>query len=407
MTVSRAASRFLPLRTSWKLKIDSFASTARGLFLSPESPYVFQADFTPDPQPVPSNGIFLGEVVDVPENAPIDRLETLEALQGTQDAWKTSEMKLREKTNVAVTIGGRYANRSVSGRVPDSSAEPGVILDLLNTGGVCGVRTNPDTPCVKIEVKGGVALRGEPATLSHLPVIPDTRCPVDEEGIPCAPIILVTGSEMDVGKTTCASSLASALHSSGIHVSYVKLTGTGRMRDLMQVNYGRPLGFFDSARLGWDFVDAGLASTCGVSSHRARRCAQNLLRHGCAKAEIVIAELADSPSSDASLHVASDPWVKDWLARRGLIICACDTLESTLIVHWIRSHLEVEEENMLISGKLANEAHAREEAYRMTGIRALSCTAPNPSSLAGERAVGGAIADWVAKHFMRQRKSVF
>ena len=40
---------------------------------------------------------------------------------------------------------------------------------------------------------------------------------------------------------------------------------------------------------------------------------------------------------------------------------------------------------MLISGKLANEAHAREEAYRMTGIRALSCTAPNPSSLAGER----------------------
>jgi len=281
------------------------------------------------------------------------------------------------------------------------------VLDLLNVGGVCGIRANPETPCVKIEVKGGVALRGEPALLSDLPVIPDTRCPVDEEGVPCAPIILVTGSDMDVGKTTCASSLASALHSSGIHVSYVKLTGTGRMRDLMQVNYGRPIGFFDSARLGWDFVDAGLASTCGVSRHKVRRCAQNLLRHACAKAEIVIAELADSPSADASLDVASDPWVKDWLSRRGLIVCACDTLESTLIVHWLRSHLGVEEENMLISGILANEAHAREEAYRMTGIRALSCIAPNPSSLAADNAVGGAIADWVVKHFMRQRKSVF
>ena len=389
------------------MQTDYFATTARGLFLSPESPYAFETDFTPDPGPVPSNGIALGEVVAAPENAPIDRLETLEILQGTEDAWKTSEIKLREKMNVVVAIGGRYANRSVSGREPDSPAAPGAVLDLLNAGGVCGVRANPETPCVKIEVKGGVALRGEPALLSDLPVIPDTRCPVDEEGVPCAPIILVTGSDMDVGKTTCASSLASALHSSGIHVSYVKLTGTGRMRDLMQVNYGRPLGFFDSARLGWDFVDAGLASTCGVSRHKVRRCAQNLLRHACAKAEIVIAELADSPSADASLDVASDPWVKDWLSRRGLIVCACDTLESTLIVHWLRSHLGVEEENMLISGILANEAHAREEAYRMTGIRALSCIAPNPSSLAADNAVGGAIADWVVKHFMRQRKSVF
>ena len=389
------------------MKPDFFASTARGLFLSPEIPYAFDADFTPDLRPVPSNGIALGEVVAAPKNAPVDHLETLEVLQGTQDAWMTSEAKLREKMNVVVAIGGRYANRSVSGREPDSPAAPGTVLDLLNVGGVCGIRTNPETPCVRIEVKGGVAHRGEPALLSHLPVIPDTRCPVDEEGVPCAPIILVTGSDMDVGKTTCASSLASALHSSGIHVSYVKLTGTGRMRDLMQVNYGRPLGFFDSARLGWDFVDAGLASTCGVPRHKVRRCAQNLLRHACAKAEIVIAELADSPSSDASLHVASDPWVKDWLSRRGLIVCACDTLESTLIVHWIRSHLGVEEENMLISGRLANEAHAREEAYRMTGIRALSCIAPNPSSLATDNAVGGAIADWVIKHFMRQRKWVF
>ena len=389
------------------MRVDFFASTARGLFLSPESPYAFQADFTPDPQPVPSNGIVLGEVVDVPENAPVDRLETLEALQGTQGAWKTGETKLQKKMNVAVATGGRYANRSISGHEPDSPAEPGTVLDLLNVGGVAGVCGNPQTPCVKIEVKGSIPLREKPAQLPHLPVIPDTRCPVDEEGIPSAPIVLIAGSDMDVGKTTCASSLASALHSSGIRASYAKLTGTGRMRDLMQVNYGRPLGFFDSTRLGWDFVDAGLSSTCGVPSGRVRRCAQNLLRHACSKAEIVIAELADSPSSDASLHVASDPWVKNWLSRRGLIICACDTLESTLIVHWIRSHLEVEEENMLISGRLANEEHAREEAYRMTGIRALSCIAPNRSSLANDKAVGGAIADWVVKHFMHQRKSTF
>ena len=388
------------------MRVDFFASTARGLFLSPESTFDFQSDFTPDARPVSSHGIALAEVIDVPENAPIDHLETLENLQGTYDAWRTSETRLREKMNVAVVIGGRYANRSVSGREPESPSAPGTILDLLNAGGVCGIRANPETACVKLKIKGNIPLRDVPARVPHLPVIPYTRCPVDEDGVPCAPIILITGSEMDVGKTTCASSLASALHSSGIRASYVKLTGTGRMRDLMQVNYGRPLGFFDSTRLGWDFVDAGLASTCGVPMNNVRRCARNLLRHACSKAELVIAELADSPCSDASLHVASDPWVKDWLSRRGLIICACDTLESTLIVHWIRSHLEVEEENMLISGKLANEEHARDEAHRMTGIRALSCIDPNPSSLTGESTVGGAIADWALKHFMYQRKSV-
>ncbi len=388
------------------MKIDFCASIVRGLFLSPDSPYTFQTDFTPAPGPVPANGIMLGEVVAVPVNAPIDHLEALEILQGAEDAWKTNEERLRERMTVLVAIGGRYANRSVSGHKPEPPAEPGVVLDLLNVGGVCGIRSNPKTQCVKIQVKGGVALQGEPARLSHLPVIPDTRCAVDEEGIPCTPIVLVTGSEMDVGKTTCASSLASALHSSGIHATYAKLTGTGRMRDLMQVNYGRPLGFFDSARMGWDFVDAGLATTSGVPASQVRRCARNLLRHACAHGEIVIAELADSPSCDSSLEVASDPWFKNWLARRGLIICACDTLESTLVVHWIRSHLEVEEENMLISGKLANQAHAREEAYRMTGVHALSCVASNPSSIAGESTVGGAIADWVVKHFMRQRKSL-
>ena len=387
------------------MRVDFFASTARGLFLSPESPYAFQADFTPDPRPVPSGGIALGEVIEVPEGAPIDRLETLEALPGTQGAWKTSEVKLREEMNVAVPIGGRYANRSISGREPDPPASPGDALDLLNVGGVSGVCGNPQTPCVKIEVRGGVSLRGKSALLPRLPVIPDTRCPVDEEGVPRAPIVLIAGSEMDVGKTTCASALASSLHSSGIRASYAKLTGTGRMRDLMQVNYGRQLGFFDSTRLGWDFVDAGLASTCAVFKNKVRRCARNLLRHACAKGEIVIAELADSPCSDASLHVASDPWFRDWLTRRGLVICACDTLESTLIVHWIRSHLAVEEENMLISGRLANEEHSRKETRRMTGIRALSCMAPSPSSLAGGKAVGGAIADWVVQRFMRRRKS--
>ena len=91
-----------------------------------------------------------------------------------------------------------------------------------------------------------------------------------EDGAPFSPLVLVVGSEMEVGKTTCAASAAVALRAAGLRITYAKLTGTGRMRDLMRVNYGRNEGFFDAMRLAWDFVDAGLATTFEIP---ARSCA--------------------------------------------------------------------------------------------------------------------------------------
>jgi len=41
--------------------------------------------------------------------------------------------------------------------------------------------------------------------------IPGVGVPVDEDAVPSTPLVLVTGSDMDVGKTTCAASLAHGL----------------------------------------------------------------------------------------------------------------------------------------------------------------------------------------------------
>jgi len=207
-----------------------------------------------------------------------------------------------------------------------------------------------------------------------------------------------------VGKTTCAASLGFSLRSAGVRVAYVKLTGTGRMRDLMRVHYGRPLGFFDTRRNAWDFVDAGLASTFSHPRDEIRHCARDLLRHASRFSEIILAELADAPYFDGSLHVASDPWIQSWLRKIGLVICACDTAASTLTVHWIRSHMNLEEDSILISGRVANDPSLRREAERMAHVVSMSCATPGDLSPLGGEAAGGALADWVIRRIMNLRR---
>ncbi len=386
--------------------IDHFASTARGLFLSPGLLARGARELPLSPHPVAEGAAAAVEVTAAPPGCAVGSLEVIEPLPGAAEAWQTREVPLEAGMRLVVVLGGRFANRSISGRAPSRPAPPGSELDLLNTGGIAGLCNEPHQPLVKLKVLGGVEHGGKQVHVSELPTVPGIRIPLDEDAAPGAPLVLFAGSDMDVGKTTCAASLAFSLRAAGIRVAYVKLTGTGRMRDLMRVCYGRPLGFFDSARLAWDFVDAGLATTFARPLKEVRRTARILLRHAATHGEIVLAELADSPCSDGSLHVATDPWMLGWLRRRGLVICACDTLGSTLIVHWIRSHMGIEDESILISGRVANEPALCREAERMANVASVSCTSPSGLSPLGGKTAGGALADWVIRHIMARRRAI-
>ncbi|OGL63033.1 MAG: hypothetical protein A3I72_15660 [Candidatus Tectomicrobia bacterium RIFCSPLOWO2_02_FULL_70_19] len=374
-------------------RIDHFATTVRGLFLGPdpitrEMPEVSLLD-----APLSSGAVAVAEVASAPAGCAVDRLEVIEPLPGSTDAWQTREVPLKPGMRVAVALGGRFANRGVPGRGPDRPVPPGATLDLLNVGGVTGLSNDPQRPVVKLRILGGVDRDGRPALMRDLPSIPGGSAPVYEDGAPFSSLVLVVGSEMEVGKTTCAASAAVALRAAGIRVTYAKLTGTGRMRDLMRVNYGRNEGFFDAMRLAWDFVDAGLATTFEIPAKELRRRARLLLGHAALHGEVVVAELADSPCADGSIAAATDPWLLNWLRHRGLVICACDTLGSTHIVDWIRRHMGVGDENLLISGIVANDPALRREVERMTGAILLNCTSP-----------GGHFAYRVLHHIMSRQK---
>lgn len=388
------------------LQVDYFASTARGILLA--SPVIprGQNQIPLCGLPVPDGALAVVEVAEAPVDARIRLLEVIEPASGASDAWQTREVSLQAGLRLVVAIGGRFANRSVSGYPPDHPVPVGGYLDLLNSGGVAGIAANREQPLVKLRVLGGVEFHNRHALLADFRMIPPAIAPLDEDEPPETPLVMVMGSDMEVGKTTCAASLALSLRAAGIKTSYAKLTGTGRMRDLMRVCYGRPLGYFDSARQGWDFVDAGMATTFPADPERVRQNARILLRYAESRSEIVVAEIADAPYSEGSIDVATDCWILSWIRKSGLVICACDAGEVAKPIDWITRTLKLEKRKLLISGRAANDSTLARELESTTGVSVIGCIAPSTHSPQSLRTAGGAMADWVIRHVMDRRKVV-
>lgn len=387
------------------IDVDHFASTVRGLFLRPGHLERGATELSLSSAPVPAGAPIVVEVVSAPADSRIGNLETIEPIQGSLEAWQTQEITLSEGDIFAGATGGRFARHSINGHAPRQPVPVGGIVDLLNTGGVIGFSASQDAPTVKLKVLGGIKHGDSLTLMSDIASISGTSSPEEDDSPPGTPIVLITGSDMDVGKTTCAAALALSLRTSGIRVTFVKLTGTGRMRDLMRVYYGRAEGYFDSDRLAWDFVDSGLATTYEIARDEVRRRARLLLRHAAAKGEIVLAEVADAPNDEGSIHVTTDPWLKSWLKRCGLVICACDSVSSTLTAQWIRSHIELGEEEILISGPVADNRATRKEVEREIGLSTVSCREKSRMSTSGGDTPGGAMADWVIRHIMALRRA--
>lgn len=388
------------------IDVDHFASTVRGLFLRTDRLERGATELPLSSASVPAGAPIVVEVVSAPADSRIGNLEVIEPVQGSLEAWQTREIVLSEGDIFVGATGGRFARHNINGHAPRQPVPVGGIVDLLNTGGVIGYSASQDAPTVKLKVLGGIKHGDSLTLMSDLASISGASSPEEDDSPPGTPLVLITGSDMDVGKTTCAAALALSLRSSGIRVAFTKLTGTGRMRDLMRVCYGRSQGYFDNDRLGWDFVDSGLATTFEIGRDDIRRRTRLLLRHAAAKGEIVLAEVADAPNDEGSIHVTTDPWLKSWLKRCGLVICACDSVSSTLTAQWIRSQIDLGEEEILISGPVADNRATREEVEREIGLSAVSYREKSRMSTYGGDTPGGAMADWVIRHIMALRREI-
>lgn len=151
---------------------------------------------------------------------------------------------------IAGVLGERQALKGFVGAIPES-IEPGDVLHVLNMGGVIGLCSSANADYgqpLRARVIGAAMRDGEQINIADNAIPWQTNLPLS------APIILVSGTCMNAGKTTAACEIIRVLKSRGYRIAAAKLAGVATRRDVLNMeDHG--------AIRALSFSDAGLPST--------------------------------------------------------------------------------------------------------------------------------------------------
>jgi hypothetical protein len=151
---------------------------------------------------------------------------------------------------IAGVLGERQALKGYVGAIP-ADISPGDVLHILNMGGVIGLCSSANSDFgapLRVRVLGAVLLDGKPANIIRYSV------PWRPHLQRSAPVILVSGTCMNAGKTTVACEIVRILTDKGYRVAASKLAGVATQRDLLNM---QAVGAIQAL----SFSDAGLPST--------------------------------------------------------------------------------------------------------------------------------------------------
>lgn len=134
------------------------------------------------------------------------------------------------------------------------------------------------------------------------------------------PIVAVTGTAMNSGKTTTAFSLVNGLTKAGLKVAAIKITGTGAFGDFN--------AFADAgAALVLDFTDAGMATTYKHTVEQILNGAETLFAHAEMQgADIAVVELGDGILQDETWQTLCNLRFQSMV--KGLFFAAPDALSA-------------------------------------------------------------------------------
>lgn len=163
--------------------------------------------------------------------------------------------KLKKGDIIAVALGQRRALKGFVGDLP-KALWPNDVIHLLNFGGVAGECTSANVTEVgqplRIRVLGGIVRDGKQLNIDQATLFTPQKSMENK-----IPLIIVTGTSMDSGKTTVAIEITKTLTRMGMTLAGTKLTGVGALRDLYKM---RDYGVYNSV----SFVDAGIPSTAAI-----------------------------------------------------------------------------------------------------------------------------------------------
>jgi hypothetical protein len=205
-------------------------------------------------------------------------------------------------------LGTRAATLEVVGDWREVGSD--LKMQTLTSAGVLGVCTSAalqSPELANVGYVGHASRRGEPCRMKDF-VEPEATRRLE------APVILIIGTSMDSGKTVAAVALVRELVGMGKRVAGAKVTGVGRLRDILAMQDA-------GADPVMDFVDVGLPSTV-VPRDEYEPCLE-LLRSKLAAAEpdVVVIEAGASPlepyCGDVAMRVLHDQVVMT-------VLCASD-----------------------------------------------------------------------------------
>jgi len=154
--------------------------------------------------------------------------EVYNQIEGADGVFRT----IRRGDIIVGALGGRQALRGYCGVVPRRIA-PGDQLNVLNLGGIIGQCTSdhPDLgPALPVEVLGAVVV-DQNGAVRHAR-LQDAAIEPASHLTASAPLIMVSGTSMDTGKTRAAAEIVGGLGRRGLRVAAAKLTGASLMRDI-------------------------------------------------------------------------------------------------------------------------------------------------------------------------------
>lgn len=268
---------------------------------------------------------------------------------------------------LAGVLGERRALHGYSGVVPEKVA-PGDILHLLNLGGVIGLCTsaNPDVgpPC-RVEVLGQVLSfphlgerRGVPATIKA------NALPLFDRLEESVPLVYVSGTCMNAGKTFAACEIIRGLARRGLKVGAAKLTGVSLRRDTLKME---DVG----AVRAHNFNDAGIVSTRPESAPPVARgllTALNDPNRG-ERLDCIVVELGDGIMGEYG--VLEILRANDLMAfGRAHVMCANDPVGAWGATEYMREELGIR--LTVISGPTTDNSVGRNFVETRLGIPAVN-----------------------------------
>ncbi|MEM0961591.1 MAG: hypothetical protein AAGK21_03475 [Bacteroidota bacterium] len=225
----------MPTRTITTHTVDHVASSAGPCGLTHEvqvSPYV-----------VAEEGYCLAARV-------LDDKDVYNHVEGADGIFR----RIEKGQTLVGALGERQALKGYSGRIPRHIA-PGDVLHIQNLGGILGkvAAPHPDLgPALRIEVLGAV-LVGDPPRHAR---IQDAAIEPVETLAESAPLVMVSGTAMNTGKTFAAAALVAGLTRLGLRVGAAKLTGAALQRDVRAMEA-------EGAIVTASFIEAGAVATTG------------------------------------------------------------------------------------------------------------------------------------------------